>query len=702
MTPTDRGQKHVLALPPRTARPAARRTAGIAAVLALVLAFAAFGSASAAADSTDPTTTTVLTVSPSLASPGDTITFTATVTGIGGNPTGTVTFATSTVSGSTIFGSAALAPVPGSGTDSQAVFATTSFAAGAYSITASYRSDDFANFFNSTSSGVALNVSSVVIHNTTTTLSSAPATVTVGEPVTLTAVVSESDGGGLIPTGDVIFSANDVHLGIGALDATGTARLIVPDFLAGTYLITTSYSGDVFNRSSGASLFITVLGGPTSAVQTTTTVTVTPDRIVAGQSVALAAHVVQTGTPTPPPAGPVVTFTANGNWVGEAPLDANGNATVTVSGWITGTYTIGASYVGDINDRASSGSASLGVVANTTPLTVTGPSVSIAYGGAVPALTPAYAGFVNGDTAASLDAQATCTTTATAASPVGSYPVTCSGAAGSLYTISYVDGSVTIAPAVLTVAAVNASITAGQPIPAFTATITGFKNGETLATSWVTGSPSCTTTATASSPAGTYSITCTQGTLAATNYTFAFVAGTLTVTSASPPVTCAGGKQSDDDHDSHGRNDRRSHCESLLANPSPGSGARVSASQKMTIVYMDETPIGTGALAPTALLSTGQLLPVTVTPTSRQPRHWVDDNGGSAGNRYQSLLTFFLPSDLAPGKYSILVTVHDSDGDLDQWIWQVKVGRSSGHDDDEHDWQSIFSRLLAALGWFNR
>jgi hypothetical protein len=41
---------------------------------------------------------------------------------------------------------------------------------------------------------------------------------------------------------------------------------------------------------------------------------------------------------------------------------------------------------------------------------------------------PSYAGFVNGETAASLTTQPTCSTTATSSSPVGSYPSSCSGA----------------------------------------------------------------------------------------------------------------------------------------------------------------------------------------------------------------------------------------------------------------------------------
>ena len=70
----------------------------------------------------------------------------------------------------------------------------------------------------------------------------------------------------------------------------------------------------------------------------------------------------------------------------------------------------------------------------------------------------------------------------------------------------------------------------GNPNPVFTATVSGFKYSETLATSGVSGTASCSTTATASSVQGIYPITCTIGTLAASNYSFTFAPGTLTIT----------------------------------------------------------------------------------------------------------------------------------------------------------------------------
>lgn len=95
----------------------------------------------------------------------------------------------------------------------------------------------------------------------------------------------------------------------------------------------------------------------------------------------------------------------------------------------------------------------------------------------------------------------------------------------------------TVAPAVLTVRADDASRAVATPNPTFTATITGFQNGEALAGSGVTGTPALGTTATTGSPVGTYPITAGPGTLAAGNYTFAFADGTLTVTG---PVDVSG------------------------------------------------------------------------------------------------------------------------------------------------------------------
>jgi hypothetical protein len=55
----------------------------------------------------------------------------------------------------------------------------------------------------------------------------------------------------------------------------------------------------------------------------------------------------------------------------------------------------------------------------------------------------------------------------------------------------------------------------------------------------VTGSPSCTSAATATSPVGDYDITCTIGSLTATNYDFSFAKGTLTISARPLTITAS-------------------------------------------------------------------------------------------------------------------------------------------------------------------
>lgn len=80
-------------------------------------------------------------------------------------------------------------------------------------------------------------------------------------------------------------------------------------------------------------------------------------------------------------------------------------------------------------------------------LTIAAVSTNKIYGAAVPGFSASYAGFVNGDTVAVLTSPTVWTTTATAGSPAGLYPITASGAAGSNYTIVFVGGTLTIARA---------------------------------------------------------------------------------------------------------------------------------------------------------------------------------------------------------------------------------------------------------------
>ena len=104
------------------------------------------------------------------------------------------------------------------------------------------------------------------------------------------------------------------------------------------------------------------------------------------------------------------------------------------------------------------------------------------------------------------------------------------------YNVSLTNGALTVNQAPLTATADDLSKNYGDANPPLTATITGFLNGDT-ATRSVSGTPAFSTTATTDSGLGVYPIVPALGTLAATNYTFTFVSGTLTIVPAPQAVS---------------------------------------------------------------------------------------------------------------------------------------------------------------------
>jgi hypothetical protein len=97
----------------------------------------------------------------------------------------------------------------------------------------------------------------------------------------------------------------------------------------------------------------------------------------------------------------------------------------------------------------------------------------------------------------------------------------------------------TIAPAALSVNAADATVTYGQT-PTLNWTLTGFVNGDTQASSQITGSPNCQISSSAGSDVGSYptAISCGAGTLNAPNYSFQpGKSGTLTITPATQKIT---------------------------------------------------------------------------------------------------------------------------------------------------------------------
>ena len=93
------------------------------------------------------------------------------------------------------------------------------------------------------------------------------------------------------------------------------------------------------------------------------------------------------------------------------------------------------------------------------------------------------------------------------------------------YQAGTIESTIDVLRAPLTVRANDASKRFGAPLPAFTATVTGFVHGDSLAS--LAGALTFSTTAVQHSPVGTYPIV--PSGVSASNYTIAFIDGTLTI-----------------------------------------------------------------------------------------------------------------------------------------------------------------------------
>jgi MBG domain (YGX type) len=235
---------------------------------------------------------------------------------------------------------------------------------------------------------------------------------------------------------------------------------------------------------------------------------------------------------------PALTASYSGFVNGDDASSLTVQPTLTSTGGSTspaGNYPITASGAVDANYNISYHPGMLNI--GKAPLTVTADDQSMPLGGPLPVLTVSYTGFVNGDDASSLNSQSTATTTANANSPAGAYPITPHGGSSPNYTFSYVNGTLTVGKAILTITANNASMTYGGILPALSASYSGFVNGDGPAN--LSTAPMLTTTATSASPVGTYTITASGA--VDPNYTIIYAAGTLTINPAALTITANDG-----------------------------------------------------------------------------------------------------------------------------------------------------------------
>ena len=302
--------------------------------ISLALLFFYIGSSLHIAKAAMADTTTSVFASPDPSVYGQSVTISATVEVVApdtGTPTGTVTF--------TGAGLNDTVPWDGSGT---AYVISTSLVTG--TTTATYNGDG-AMHTSTGNTNITVNPA-----ETFTSVTATPNPSAYGESVLVSALVEAFPPGSGQPTGIVNFSGPNGFNEMVVL-VNGEAGTMVSTLTSG--MITASYSGDPNFLPSMNGTPVTV-----NPASTTTTVDLTPNTAVIGESVTVTATVTANAPATGVPEG-MVSFTGPGGLNENVFLNPAGQASFTSSNLAAGTIT--ATYYGDVNYDVSTGTANLTV-----------------------------------------------------------------------------------------------------------------------------------------------------------------------------------------------------------------------------------------------------------------------------------------------------------------------------------------------------
>lgn len=225
-------------------------------------------------------------------------------------------------------------------------------------------------------------------------------------------------------------------------------------------------------------------------------------------------------------ANPALTYTTDGL--------INGDTAATS---LSGAYTTAATAASNVGSYGTAGSFTSpagylvvtrpGALAiDPAPLRIVAADQNKVYGAADPALIATFSGLKLDDTSAVVSGLQLTTTTGAAAT-AGTHAITASGAAAQNYAITYQPGTLTVAKALLTVAADDKSKQYGAADPGLSATLTGFHYDDTRDV--ITGLQLATVTG-AAATAGTHAITASNATAA--NYVVQYQPGLLSVSPA--------------------------------------------------------------------------------------------------------------------------------------------------------------------------
>ncbi len=272
-------------------------------------------------------TQTALSLSSTTATVSTSATLTASVTGNGGIPTGTVTF----LDGSTPIRTATL------GTNGTASVSISTLSLGQHTLSAVYTGDP-----DNASSTAAAQQLTILKAAPSLSIASASNPSLGGATVNLTATLTS---GVNTPSGLVTWTDNGAPLGSSQLGANAVATFASATFSVGQHLISASYPGDASNSAATSPAFTQIVQIAASSVALTSN----QNPAVVGDSVSYLVHV--TGTGGQP--GGSVTIKDGSTSLGTIVVDSSGSAAlpITVSG--PGTHTLLATYAGDAFHSAS-------------------------------------------------------------------------------------------------------------------------------------------------------------------------------------------------------------------------------------------------------------------------------------------------------------------------------------------------------------
>ena len=169
------------------------------------------------------------------------------------------------------------------------------------------------------------------------------------------------------------------------------------------------------------------------------------------------------------------------------------------------------------------------------PLTITADNFEVVYGDEAPDFTVTYKTFQGGEDPDVLEGDLAFDCSYAVGSGVGTYTITPSGLVSNNYAIEYVEGTLTVVPAELAIAADDKSVIYGDESPEFTVSYDGFKAGDDESS--LGGQIENTCEYAPGSFVGEYAIT--PSGVTSENYNITFIDGTLTVTRAEVYVSGA-------------------------------------------------------------------------------------------------------------------------------------------------------------------